>query len=88
MPIYGPEPWRELRGVTFNHWPVVANRLNTYCNLYDRLAAAGGPNSVPSMRSAVMVHEGTHGWWRKLGTFGGNCGGHHCANEFADKGGP
>ena len=20
MPIYGPEPWRELRGVTFTHW--------------------------------------------------------------------
>jgi len=56
------------------------NHLNTFCRTYDPGVDAG--NATPDMRASVMVHEGTHGWWNKIGTSGGNCGGHHCFSEF------
>jgi len=55
------------------------NHLNTFCEAYDIAANA---NATPDMRAAVMVHEGTHGWFHKIGTNGGNCGGHHCPGEI------
>lgn len=66
------------------------NRLNTYCGVYDNLTPpngrlAGLVYASPDMRAAVMVHEGTHGWWRKIGTNGGNCGGHHCYSDFSQQ---
>ena len=59
------------------------NRVNTFCEAYDTAGTADrSSNATVAMRAAVMVHEGTHGWFHKIGANGGNCGGHHCIGEI------